>query len=189
MRVDVVVVVVIVNVADVAPAGIVTDAGTRARVALLLLSVTVVAVVDARLSVTVPVELVPPRTDVGFRLSALNVIGAWLTVRVAVFVTAPAVAVMTALVVALTAVVVTVKVAVDAPAATVTDEGKAAATLSLDRLTTTPPVGAGEPSVTVPVTFVPPLTAVGLTATAVNTPAGTEMDLAISVLPATSTLQ
>lgn len=189
VRVWFVVVVVIVNVADVAPAGIVTDAGTRARVALLLASVTVVAVVDARLSVTVPVELVPPRTDVGFRLSALNVTGAWLTVRVAVFVTVPAVAVITALVAALTAVVVTVNVAVDAPAETVTLAGTAAAALLLDRLTTIPPVGAGEPSVTVPVAFVPPFTDVGFTATADRTPAGTEMDLATSVLPATSTLQ
>ncbi len=76
VRVWFVVVVVIVNVADVAPAGIVTDAGTRARVALLDRSVIVVAVVDARLSVTVPVELTPPRTDVGFKLKVLNVIGA-----------------------------------------------------------------------------------------------------------------
>ena len=76
VRVWFVVDVVIVNVADVAPAGIVTDAGTRARVALLERSVIVVAVVDARLSVTVPVELIPPRTDVGFKLKALKVTGA-----------------------------------------------------------------------------------------------------------------
>lgn len=76
VRFDAVVVVVIVNVADVAPAGIVTDAGTLARFALLLRSVTVVAVVDARLRVTVPVDVVPPRTDVGFKLRALNVTGA-----------------------------------------------------------------------------------------------------------------
>jgi len=75
VRVWFVVVVVIVNVADVAPAGIVTDAGTLARV-VLDRSVIVVAVVDARLSVTVPVELTPPRTDVGFKLKELNVIGA-----------------------------------------------------------------------------------------------------------------
>ena len=60
--------VVTVKVAEVAPAGIVTDVGTLARVALLERSVTVVAVFDARLSVTVPVDDVPPRTDVGFRV-------------------------------------------------------------------------------------------------------------------------
>ena len=189
VRVWFVVVVVIVNVADVAPAGIVTDAGTRARVALLLRRVTVVAVAAARLSVTVPVDETPPRTDAGFKLKALNVAGAWLTVSVAVLVTAPAVAVIVAVVAAFTDVVVTVKVAVDAPAATVTVAGTAAETLLLANVTTIPPVGAGEPSVTVPVTFVPPLTDVGLTATADNTPAGTDIDLAASVLPATSTVQ
>jgi hypothetical protein len=189
VRVWFVVVVVIVNVADVAPAGIVTDAGTRARVALLLRSVTVVAVADARLRVTVPVEETPPRTDVGFKLSALNVAGAVLMVNVAVLVTIPAVAVIVADVAALTAAVVTVNVAVDAPAATVTVAGTAAAALLLANVTTIPPVGAGEPSVTVPVAFVPPFTAVGFTETAVRTPAGTDIDLATSVLPATSTVQ
>jgi hypothetical protein len=76
VRVRFVVVVVMVKFADVAPAGIVTDAGTRARVVLLERSVTVVAVVAARLSVTVPVELTPPRTDAGFKLNALKVTGA-----------------------------------------------------------------------------------------------------------------
>ena len=74
--VDVVVAVVTVKVAEVAPAGIVTDVGTLARVALLERSVTVVAVVDARLSVTVPVDDVPPRTEVGFRVMAEKVTGA-----------------------------------------------------------------------------------------------------------------
>ena len=189
VRVWFVVVVVIANVADVAPAGIVTDATTLARVALLLRNVTVVAVVDARLSLTVPVELSPPRTDVGFKLSALNVTGAVLMVNVAVLVTIPAVAVIVAVVAAFTEVVVTVNVAVDAPAATVTLAGTVADALLLERLTTIPPVGAGEPSVIVPVVFVPPFTAVGFTETAVRTPAGTDIDLATSVFPATSTLQ
>jgi hypothetical protein len=182
-------VVVIVNVADVTPAGIVTDAGTLARFALLLRSVTVVAVADARLRVTVPVEMVPPRTDVGFKLSALNVTGAVLMVSIAVLVTIPAVAVIVADVAALTAAVVTVNVAVDAPAATVTVAGTFASTLSLVNVTTIPPVGAGDPSVTVPVAFVPPLTAVGLTETEVRTPAGTDIAFVTSVFPATSTLQ
>ena len=189
VRVWFVVVVVIANVADVAPAGIVTDATTLARVALLLRNVTVVAVVDARLSLTVPVELSPPRTDVGFKLSALNVTGAVLMVNVAVLVTIPAVAVIVAVVAAFTEVVVTVNVAVDAPAATVTLAGTVADALLLERLTPIPPVGAGEPSVSVPVAFVPPFTAVGFTETAVRTPAGTDIDLATSVFPATSTLQ
>jgi hypothetical protein len=137
----------------------------------------------------VPVEETPARTDVGFKLNALNVAGAVLIVTVAVLVTIPAVAVIVADVAAFTAAVVTVNVVVDAPAATVTLAGTVADALLLERLTTIPPVGAGEPSVIVPVAFVPPLTAVGFTETAVRTPAGTDIDLATSVLPATSTVQ
>ncbi len=112
-----------------------------------------------------------------------------MTVSVAVFVTVPATAVIVAVVAALTELVVTVNVVVDAPAATVTLAGTVADALLLERLTTIPPVGAGEPNVIVPVAFVPPFTAVGFTATADNTPAGTDIDLAASVLPATSTVQ
>ena len=101
----------------------------------------------------------------------------------------PLVAVITAAVAVVTAVVVTVNVPLDAPAAIDTLAGTAATALSLDRFTTTPPVGAGEPRVTVPVTLAPPLTAVGFTETPVRTPAGTEIDFAVSMLPATSTLQ
>ena len=64
-----------------------------------------------------------------------------------------------------TAVVVTVKVAVVAPAATVTLAGTVAAALLLDKPTDSPPVGAALPKVTVPVDEVPPVTAVGLNVT------------------------
>ena len=67
-----------------------------------------------------------------------------------------------------TALVVTVKLAVVAPAATVTLPllGMAAtAALLLDRYTTAPPAGAGPFRFTVPVEDVPPVTLVGLTAT------------------------
>jgi len=64
-----------------------------------------------------------------------------------------------------TAVVVTAKVAVVAPAATVTLTGTVAAALLLDRVTASPPVGAALPKVTVPVDEVPPVTEVGFSAT------------------------
>ena len=54
------------------------------------------------------------------------------------------------------------KVAVVAPANTVTLAGTVAAALSLDRATTVPPVGAAAFKVTVPVEFAsPPVTVVG----------------------------
>ncbi len=61
--------VVIVNVAVVAPAGTVTDAGTRATVVVPLVSVTTTGSVAGPVSVTVPVLLVPPFTDVGFNVN------------------------------------------------------------------------------------------------------------------------
>jgi hypothetical protein len=65
---------------------------------------------------------------------------------------------------AVTALVLTVKVALVAPAATVTLEGTlAAAVLLLESVTCAPPAGAGPLNVTVPVEdCVPPITLVGL---------------------------
>jgi hypothetical protein len=63
---------------------------------------------------------------------------------------------------AVTGVVFTVKVALVAPAGTVTLEGTLAAALSVARVTWAPPVDAGPVSVTVPVEdWTPPTTLVG----------------------------
>jgi hypothetical protein len=62
----------------------------------------------------------------------------------------------------LTAVVLAEKVAVVAPAATVTFAGTVAAPLSLDSVTVAPPAGAALPSVTVPVEETVPTTVLGL---------------------------
>ena len=62
-----------VNVALVAPEGMVTEAGTCATSRLLLLSATVAPVEGAFPSrVTVPIEDVPPVTVLGFNVSALR---------------------------------------------------------------------------------------------------------------------
>jgi len=130
---------VTVNVAVVAPAGTVAVAGTVAAEVLLDESATVRPPVGAGLLiVTVPVEVLPPATVVGLSVRP-EAVGA-VTVRLAVSVTAPALAVITGAVFAATATVVTVAVALLAPAATVTEVGRVADG-SLDVNVTVKPAG------------------------------------------------
>jgi len=75
-----------------------------------------------------------------------------------------AVAVIVAVAFDVTATVVIVKVAVVAPASTVTAAGTVAAALLDVRLTESPPVGAALDRVTVAVELVPPTSEVGLSA-------------------------
>ena len=88
---------------------------------------------------------------------------------------------------AVTLLVLTVKVALLAPAVTVTLAGTvAAAVLSLIRETAAPPVGAGPLRVTVPVEGDPPVTLIGLSAIAesVAEPCGATLSEAVLVAPA-----
>ncbi len=81
---DVTIDVVMLKVAVVFPCETVTDTGTVAA-ALSLLSVTTAPPVGAAaVSVTVPVELFPPITEVGFTLTELNDAGIGSTVNTAV---------------------------------------------------------------------------------------------------------
>src|SRR5687768_13697046 len=109
-------VVVTGNVAEVAPSGTVTVAGTVATVGLLLARVTVTPPAGAAAdSVTVPVEGLPPATLVGFSVAEARVGpvtgAAGVTVRVTGVEAPPRVAVIVTGVSAVTAVVVTGKVA------------------------------------------------------------------------------
>jgi hypothetical protein len=130
--------------------------------------------------VTVPVEGDKPLTVVGFKVRELAT-GVW-TVSVVVRLT-PRLPVIVALVFAVTGLLVTVKVAVVAPAGTVTVAGTvAAAVLLLERVTVAPPVGAGPVKVTVPVDDVPPITEVGLSVTELRVAAET-VRVAVLVTP------
>jgi hypothetical protein len=163
--------VVIANVADVAPAGTVTETGTFAETLELVSVTTTPPAGAAPLSVTVHVTPAPPTTDAGFTVTVLSdtEAAAGFTVSAAVFETAPFVAVIMTAVTAVTVDVVTVNVAVVAPAATVTDAGTDPAALFDASVTTKPPAGAADVRVTVPVLGVPPVTDVGFKATVLST--------------------
>ncbi len=141
---------VTVKVVLVEPAGTVTLLGTVATpVALLDSDTTAPGEGGGPLNVTVPWEVLPPGTLVGFRMSETK--PGTVTFRVAVRVVPPALAEMVTDVAAETAFVVMVKATVVLPLGTVTFAGTVATdVLSLESVTITPPVGAGPLKVTVP---------------------------------------
>jgi len=155
-----------VKVALLAPAGTVTLDGTLAA-PLVLESATIAPPAGAGpLSVTVPVEdCKPPITLEGLSDSEARVGGgggAGVTVSGADLVAPLKDAEMVTAVDEATALVLTVKVALVAPAATVTLEGTlAAVVLLLESVTCAPAAGAAPLSVTVPVEEFPPVTLVG----------------------------
>ena len=161
--------VVTVNDAVLAPGETVTAAGTLA-IALSLLNDTVMPLpVAGAVSVTVPVAEEPPVTDSGEMLRFDKVGFADVTVKRAVTLTPPALAVITEELVLVVVPELTVNDAAVAPAATVTPAGTVAAdALPLLSDTTTPPVGAAASRVTVPVLVDPSTTVSGLRLRPVN---------------------
>jgi hypothetical protein len=149
-----------VNVALVCPAGIVTEAGTDTTgLALLVSAITAPPVPAGPLSVTVPVDVLPPATVVGLTLTETR--ASAVMVSVALVELDPTLAIIVAGVDFDTADVVIVNCAVVEPDATVTFAGGEALVLLEDSLTTVPPDGAASLSVTVPVADAPPATVLG----------------------------
>src|SRR6476661_5727443 len=79
--------------------------------------------------------------------------------------------------------VVMAKLAVVAPAPTVTEAGTAPAALLLTRVTTAPPAGAAEVRVTVPVLPIPPRTAVGFSVKAFSADGAFTVRVAAFAIP------
>jgi hypothetical protein len=165
--------VLIANVALEAAAGTTTLAGTCAAAVSELVSATVAPLPSAGpLNVTVPCELLPANTLVGFTVTDATVGVACATVKEAVGVVPPKLADIVELMGEATADVVIAKVALVAAARTTTLAGTCtAAVLLLVKVTLAPPAGAGPLSVTVPCELVPPTTTFGFTVTdAIDTP-------------------
>jgi len=157
-----------VKIALVAPARMVTLAGSVATAVLLLERETAAPPVGAgALSVTEPVEGDPPVTALGFSVSEVRVApegGGGVTVSEAVCCWAPpdGDAEIVTVVELATAMVVTWNVAMVLPAGTVMLEGtEATDVLLLAREITVPPLGAGPLRVSLPVEGLPPFTLVG----------------------------
>lgn len=146
------------------PCGIVMLAGTVAAPLLLDRFTNTPPAPAAAERVTVPVELWPALTSVGFRVTPDKLAcpgpeGLMVSEADAELVD---VAVIRAVVALDTGVVEMLKVPVVWPSAIVMLAGTVAAGLLLDRLTCTPPKTAGDSNVTVPVALWPPVTVKGL---------------------------
>ena len=143
------------NIAALAPDGTVTETGTEAVVKLLVRATFTPPAGAGTFSVTVPVALDPPTTPDGLTAKLTNAGGE--IARIALKVVDPKLAETVEVVVDVTVWVTTAKVAVVAPAATVTLVGTEAIVGFVHAsATVVPPTGAGMLMVTVPVEFKPP---------------------------------
>ena len=151
--------VVILNVAEVAPDGTTTVEGTEAELDALLRAMVTPDAPAAALRLTVPTAPDPPEMLVGEIVRLVSEMG--FKVTVSLIEEVRKLAVIFAEVFAVTALVVMVTVAVVAPPATVMLEGTVALVELLANFTTRPPVGAADESVTEPVRLAPPSAVVG----------------------------
>jgi hypothetical protein len=151
-----------VKVADEEPAGTATEAGTLTVV--LLEEIPTDAPPDGAgpESVTVQVLLLPPATVAGAQLGILNTRDVELMLIDVVTVAPPELALTVAVMVGALVEAVTVKFADTAPAATVTLAGLVRKSDEPLRVTTAPPAGAAEASVTTHAVEAPGTIVVGL---------------------------
>jgi hypothetical protein len=152
--------VLIVNAPDVSPAGIAIDTDKLVMPLCEVESLTIIPPVGAGpLSVTVPIEELPPTTELGDTTSVFTEV--ILIPSVALFVTPLRLAEITALTLLVTGEVFTVNVAAVEPSGIETEGATVAAGLLLDKAISTPAGGAGALSVTVAVELDPPARLVG----------------------------
>lgn len=175
-------VVVTVKVAEVAPAGIVTETGTVAPL-MLEVKVTVMPPAGAgAFRVAVPVEEVPPTTLAGESVMLESASG--VSTRVLVTELPLNVAVMLTSVVTLTALVTIEKFTCVLFAGTVIDAGTTAAELLDTRVTTEPPAGAATGIITAfEVVVEPPPVVLGFKLSVINVGVLTVSTALADVLP------
>lgn len=156
-------VVVTGNVTEVWPAGTTSEASTEAAALFDERFTRTPPVGAGALNVTVAVEDSPPVTAVGFsvKLPIVAVEALEAPMVSGVVIVFAETACMVAVVAVDAGVVVTTNVAEVCPAGTVTEGSTTAAALFEESVTSTPPVGAGEVNVTVPVELWPPVTVDG----------------------------
>jgi hypothetical protein len=171
------------NVADVAAADTVTDAGVGIAVLLSEASATVLPPAGAGwVRVTVHVVEAPDTRLVGLHESA-DTDGLGVTTTIAV-VLPPSVAVSVTVCEVRTALLVAENVVELAPAGTVTELGTGSAlALSDDSETTVPPLGAGWFSVTVHVLIAPAVTVAGTHTSVDSAGLGVTLTVAVTLAP------